>query len=80
MRLEVSPPLGDSELAAIRVALARADVCLDDQPAVYTSNWRRAALREALDGDSGHELELEPELELERYTPSPRSTRGATRA
>jgi hypothetical protein len=72
MGLEVSPQPGDSELAAIRLALACADVRLDGQPALYTSAWRRAALREAI-GD-------EPEPEPEPHVLSPRSTRGATRA
>jgi hypothetical protein len=72
MALEVRPPLGDSELAAIRVALTRASLPLDQQPALYASSWRRAALREAVDD--------EPERQSRRHALSPRSTRGATRA
>lgn len=70
MRLDAIPPLADSELAAIRVALARADVRLDGRPPVYTSKWRQVAVREAVDH----------EPELVRYARSPRSTPGATRA
>ena len=70
MRVEAIPPLADSELAAIRVALARADVGLDEQPRVYASKWRKAAVREAADN----------EPETVRYARSPRSTPGATRA
>lgn len=70
VRLEAIPPLPDSELAALRVALTRADVRLDGQPPVYTSKWRRVAMREAVDKGP----------ELVRYARSPRSTPGATRA
>jgi hypothetical protein len=70
MPLEAIPPLADSELAAIRVALTRADVRLDGQPPVYTSEWRRSGMREAVDN----------EPEIARYARSPRSTPGATRA
>lgn len=70
MPLEAIPPLDDSELAAIRVALTRAGVRLDGQPPVYTSRWRRSAVREAVDN----------EPEIVRYARSPRSTPGATRA
>jgi hypothetical protein len=71
MALDVRPPLGDSELAAIRFALTRADLPLDGQPAVYNNGWRRAALREG--------VHHEPERS-QLHALSPRRTRGATRA
>lgn len=70
MQLEAIPPLADSELAAIRVALARSGLRFDGQPPIYTSKWRQVALREAVD----------EEPEIGRYARSPRSTPGATRA
>jgi hypothetical protein len=70
MALEIRPPLGDGELKAIQTALARAGLRLAEEPAAYAAGWRRAALREAVDDKS----------ERVRYTPSPRRTRGATRA
>ena len=53
----------------MRQALERAGVRLDGQPEAYRSAWRRAALREGTDDEP-----------VPRYAPSPRSTRGATRA
>lgn len=50
-------------------ALERAGVRIDVVPAAYSSAWRAAGLRDV--------LEVE---EPEDYAPSPRSTRGATRA
>jgi uncharacterized ferritin-like protein (DUF455 family) len=70
VQLEAIPPLADSELAAIRIALARSGLRFDGQPPIYTSNWRRVAVREA----------VEKEPEIVRYARSPRSTPGATRA
>ena len=64
----MTPPLPDRELAALQQALIRAGTRLDHLPEAYVSAWRRAAAREATRN------------EPVRYTPSPRSTRGATRA
>ena len=68
MGVEVVPPLGEAELRALSYALERVGVRSDGQPEAYRSAWRRAALREATAN------------EPRRYAPSPRSTRGATRA
>jgi hypothetical protein len=68
--LEAVPPIPPTELELLEAALARAGVDLDARPGAYESAWRRAGIAEAAghaDGDDG-------------YTPSPRSTRGATRA
>jgi hypothetical protein len=51
-------------------ALARVGLSLEKAHQAYRSPWRRTAIEEALD----------PEAEPALYTPSPRSTRGATRA
>jgi hypothetical protein len=68
--LEAVPPIPPTELGLLESALAQAGVDLDATPGVYESAWRQAGLAEATghaDEDGG-------------YTPSPRSTRGATRA
>jgi hypothetical protein len=72
MRLDSDPPLHDDELVALARALARAGLPLDGAPAAYRSRWKRTAGEEAVD-------DAPPDLE-DRYAPSPRSTRGATRA
>jgi hypothetical protein len=69
MAIEVVPPVPESESAALHRALATLGVRLDGQPEAYRSAWRRTALREATDNEP-----------VPRYAPSPRSTRGATRA
>ena len=69
MGIEVAPPLREAELRALSYALERAGVRSDGQPESYRSAWRRTALREATDNEP-----------VPRYAPSPRSTRGATRA
>jgi hypothetical protein len=68
VRIDVTPRLPDRELAALEQALARAGTRLGHVPDAYVSAWRRAAAREATRNEPA------------RYTPSPRSTRGATRA
>jgi hypothetical protein len=73
--IEAVPPLTDSEARALRDALDRAGVRLELAPAAYDTAWRRASVAEATD-DVEH---LSPEA-LPLYAPSPRSTRGATRA
>ena len=70
MGLEVVPPVPSDELDALVEALARAGIELDGRSGVYACAWRRAGLAEA----TGHADEADG------YTPSPRSTRGATRA
>ena len=70
MELEVHPPLSEAERHALRLALVRAGVRLDLPSDAYAGAWRRVAAREGVDN----------EPTLDRYTRSPRSTRGATRA
>jgi hypothetical protein len=67
--LEVDPPVADAEREALVVALRRVGVGLERRSPSHDSAWRQAAAREAVDPEPG-----------ERYAPSPRSTRGATRA
>lgn len=50
-------------------ALERAGVRIELTPSEYESAWRATGLREGVEGE-----------EAEDYAPSPRSTRGATRA
>ena len=69
MAIEVVPPVAEGESVALRRGLATLGLRLDGQPEAYRSAWRRAALREATDNEPAP-----------RYAPSPRSTRGATRA
>ena len=70
MPLELVPPDRDAD-AAVAAALALAPVQLEPSDAGYGSPWRLAALLEAVDPERCAD---------ERYAPSPRSTRGATRA
>jgi hypothetical protein len=70
MPLEVVPPLPVEQQLAVSAALEQAGVRLDGLPDAYRNAWRRRAAREA----------VENQPEGVRYTPSPRSTRGATRA
>jgi hypothetical protein len=70
VKLVVVPTVTASELAAVEHALADAGIRLGDVPETYVSPWSRAAVREAVDN----------EPRTSRYAPSPRSTRGATRA
>lgn len=69
MDVRTDPPLDESEQRALIGALERAGVPVDGAPEQYRSAWRAAGLRDALEPD-----------EAESYAPSPRSTRGATRA
>jgi hypothetical protein len=74
VELDVDPPVPDAVQAAIRDALAEGGFALDGSyPAA--SPWRRAAAREAVDNQPGSRRRGRA-----RYTLSPRSTRGATRA
>ena len=70
VRLETDPPLAPAELAVVRLALTRSGISVDKPPEAYTSRWKRAAAREAVENE-------DPRA---RYALSPRSTRGATRA
>lgn len=74
-QLEVHPPVPDAVGAVIRTALAEGGVALDGRHPTYAGSWRRAAAREAVDNDP-----LPRRRGQTRYTLSPRSTRGATRA
>lgn len=69
MRIDTHTPLGDDERRALERALEEAGVGVQEQPQPYGSAWRQTAAREAIDGEP-----------LDGYAPSPRSTRGATRA
>lgn len=70
MSFDVVPVPSEPDLAAIRRALARAGIRPDGQSEAYSSEWRLAAAREATDNQPA----------AARFAPSPRSTRGATRA
>lgn len=70
MQLEVHPPLPESQQAGLRQALALAGVRIAVTQEALNGAWFRAAVREAVDR----------EPVVARYAPSPRSTRGATRA
>lgn len=54
---------------AVIEALKQAGVRIEAMPGAYESAWRAAGLRDGVESD-----------EAEDYAPSPRSTRGATRA
>ena len=71
MGIDVVPPLGPAEQQVVTIGLARAGMRLDGVHVAYASAWRRAAAREAVDSTPPAPA---------RYAPSPRSTRGATRA
>jgi hypothetical protein len=70
MPLEVQPPLPEAERRALRDALARSGIRIDSVSEAFTAAWFRAAVREAVDRSPA----------AGRYAPSPRRTRGATRA
>jgi hypothetical protein len=69
VELSVTPAVDESTERALRSALAAVGA---DAPRaqVYEGAWRRAALAEGVERD-------DPDV---GYAPSPRSTRGATRA
>jgi hypothetical protein len=69
------PPLTAPESEAIRHALARVGVRLESARVPDDSAWRQGALGEATD-----DIEHASPAALPPYAPSPRSTRGATRA
>ncbi len=50
MPLDVTPRLGESETNALHAALAAAGMSVELRTA-YDSPWRRAAAREAVDGE-----------------------------
>ena len=63
------PPLATSEREALELALTLTGI-RSAGPTAYASPWRNEGLLEAVDADE----------ESTPYAPSPRSTRGATRA
>lgn len=69
MRDATSGP-DEQAVAALRIALARSGLQLEEHPAGYSSAWRQAAAREAVEGIPARAS----------YALSPRSTRGARRA
>ena len=75
MDFDAVPPLTAPESEAIRHALARVGVRLESARVPYDSAWRHAAVAEATD-----DVEHTSPAALAPYAPSPRSTRGATRA
>jgi hypothetical protein len=70
MRLDVRPELEGPERIALEQALGTIGARLRATPDPSRSAWIRAARLEAVDRAPS----------APRYTPSPRSTRGATRA
>jgi hypothetical protein len=69
------PPLTAPESEAIRDVLSRVGVQLEPARVPYDSAWRQAGVAEATD-----DVEHASPAALPPYAPSPRSTRGATRA
>ena len=67
MRIELRPEAGPDADEAVLRALANEALRERAGAAPYLSDWRRAALAEGVDRDPG-------------YAPSPRRSRGATRA
>jgi hypothetical protein len=74
MGIEITPELGAAEQEALRSALDRAGVSIEQRSRGHDSAWRRAASREAVDNEP-----VPPTSKLP-YARSPRSTRGATKA
>ena len=71
MRIGVRPPVSEHELLAIRAALEAAGTTRGaSRVCPARSAWSAAAAQEAVEG----------EPRAAGYAPSPRSTRGATRA
>jgi hypothetical protein len=70
VEIDIAPPAGERERAALAAALTRAGIEPDGRPPAYASRWRRAGLAEA----------VEREPALVRYALSPRKSRGAARA
>ena len=70
MDLRADPPLEERDAAVIGRALEIGIGSLATRSSSATSEWRRTAAREAVEG----------EPEDAGYALSPRSTRGATRA
>jgi hypothetical protein len=70
MPIEVLPPISVSERAALDRALVRAGIRVEAASEALSSPWLRKGVSEAVDRQPP----------VARYAPSPRSTRGATRA
>ncbi len=71
MEIELRPPADAAVLAAVRQAAMLADLVEEGGAASDASAWRHAALEEGVGGDP---------VTNRAQAPSPRSTRGATRA
>ncbi len=51
-RLEVTPPLGESELAVLEEVLSSTELLFDATPAAYRSAWWRRAQHESTQHES----------------------------
>jgi len=51
-RLEVTPPLGEKELAVLEEVLSSTELLLDATPAAYRSAWWRRAQQESTQHES----------------------------
>ena len=51
-RLEVTPPLGESELAVLEEVLSSTELLFDATPAAYRSAWWRRAQHESTQRES----------------------------
>lgn len=71
VELEFVPSPRSGEAEAVLAALDEAGIASDLAPTGRDNAWRAAALAEAVDRDP---------RDVDGYAPSPRSTRGATRA
>ena len=70
MPIELTPSAAARDVAVVRSALEAVGIPVDPAFRRPLSAWARAALREAVENEP-----VGP-----RYAPSPRNTRGATRA
>jgi hypothetical protein len=61
MPFDLVPPLGDSESAAVRAALATWGLALDSAPAAYGRAWGIAAAEEAAGYDTDDYADLASE-------------------
>jgi hypothetical protein len=72
VEIDVTPSAGERDRHVLAAALARAGIEANGPPPGYASRWRRAGFAEA--------VEREAAPAPAPYAPSPRSSRGATRA
>jgi hypothetical protein len=81
MILHVTPPVSEAVRSALARALVDAGLVRDGIPDGYASPWWRAAAREAVTSSSRRfTRHFRGEASEVPYAPSPRRTRGATRA